>query len=226
MNPRWNAPPGWPTPPEGWNPPEGWQPDPSWPPAPAGWQFTDVEAPRPINEAARPDVEAAVDRMGRTLGVKRELRGLEDRLDEGETVLELGRVEREGHGCLLVVTPRRILFLREGMIRNTVEEIPIRAITSVGAKRNLANGRLLVTVANNAEVWPMTSATHCERVSETIRQVIRQWQADGPAPIAQPAPAPAPADDLVEQIRRLSELRDAGALTDEEFAAAKKRLLV
>jgi len=164
--------------------------------------------------------------MGRTLGIKRELRGLEEKLDEAETVLDLGRVERNGHGCLLVVTPRRLLFLREGMIRNTVEEVPIRAITSVGAERKLANGRLLVTVANNAEVWPMTSATHCERVSQTIRQVIRQWQADGPAPIAQPSSsAPAQPVDIVEQIRRLSELRDAGALTDEEFASAKRRLL-
>jgi len=219
MTSRWNAPPGWPTPPEGWSPPKGWRPDPSWPPAPEGWQFTEVEA-------ARTDIDAAVDRMGRTLGIKRELRGLEEKLDEGETVLDLGRVERNGHGCLLVVTPRRLLFLREGMIRNTVEEVPIRAITSVGAERKLANGRLLVTVANNAEVWPMTSATHCERVSQTIRQVIRQWQADGPAPIAQPSSsAPAQPVDIVEQIRRLSELRDAGALTDEEFASAKRRLL-
>jgi len=31
--------------------------------------------------------------------------------------------------------------------------------------------------------------------------------------------------DLVEQLRRLSELYEEGALTDEEFSAAKSKLL-
>ncbi len=45
---------------------------------------------------------------------------------------------------------------------------------------------------------------------------------------AQPAPPPpaaAPGDDLYEQIRKLSGLKDAGVLTDQEFAAAKAKLL-
>lgn len=39
-----------------------------------------------------------------------------------------------------------------------------------------------------------------------------------------PPPAP-PADDLVSRLAKLGELRDAGVLTDEEFASAKARLL-
>jgi multidrug resistance efflux pump len=43
---------------------------------------------------------------------------------------------------------------------------------------------------------------------------------------AQPAPAAAPAqDDVIAQIERLAALHTAGALSDEEFAAAKKKLL-
>jgi hypothetical protein len=41
-----------------------------------------------------------------------------------------------------------------------------------------------------------------------------------------PPPAPAaPQTDLVEQLRKLGELRDAGILTEEEFAAQKAKLL-
>ena len=42
----------------------------------------------------------------------------------------------------------------------------------------------------------------------------------------QAAPAAAPAqDDVIAQIEKLSALHTSGALSDEEFAAAKKKLL-
>jgi len=43
-----------------------------------------------------------------------------------------------------------------------------------------------------------------------------------------PAPAPAPAaagSDLTSQLQQLSQLHNAGVLSDEEFAAAKQKLL-
>lgn len=46
--------------------------------------------------------------------------------------------------------------------------------------------------------------------------------------VQQPAAAPAPAasaDDSIEQIKKLAELRDSGILTDAEFEAKKKQLL-
>jgi hypothetical protein len=174
----------------------------------------------------RTDIEGAVERMGRTLGIRRELRNLVARLDPGESVIELARVERAGHGCLLVLSDQRLLFLREGRIRNTVEEVPIRALTSVGSRRRLGNGALLVTVAGNAEVWPMTSGTHSERVSEAIRQVMRQHVvAVTQAASSEPLTAPAPMADPIAQLQKLGELRDAGILTDEEFAAKKASIL-
>ena len=46
-----------------------------------------------------------------------------------------------------------------------------------------------------------------------------------PAPVA-PAPvAPAPVDPTVEKINQLAQLHATGALTDEEFAAAKAQAL-
>jgi hypothetical protein len=45
-----------------------------------------------------------------------------------------------------------------------------------------------------------------------------------PPPPPQPAPA-APADDLTAKLQQLAELHNSGVLTDEEFAAAKQKLL-
>jgi hypothetical protein len=40
-----------------------------------------------------------------------------------------------------------------------------------------------------------------------------------------PPPAAAPSDDPVERLTELAQLRDRGILTDEEFAAAKAKVL-
>jgi hypothetical protein len=42
---------------------------------------------------------------------------------------------------------------------------------------------------------------------------------------ATPAPAAAPQDDMVEQLSKLGEMKQQGLLSDDEFAAAKARLL-
>lgn len=50
------------------------------------------------------------------------------------------------------------------------------------------------------------------------------YQAPPPAPAPEPAEAPT-GDDLVSKIQQLAGLRDAGVLSDDEFAAAKGKLL-
>jgi hypothetical protein len=64
-------------------------------------------------------------------------------------------------------------------------------------------------------------------------QAYQQGAADAQA--QQPAPPPvqyaapvqqAPADDLTAKLQQLADLHTSGVLTDEEFAAAKQKLLV
>ena len=45
------------------------------------------------------------------------------------------------------------------------------------------------------------------------------------APAPAPAAAAAPADDTTAELERLAQLHQSGALTDDEFAAAKSKLL-
>ncbi|PWH05601.1 hypothetical protein DEO23_12170 [Brachybacterium endophyticum] len=60
------------------------------------------------------------------------------------------------------------------------------------------------------------------RISESKRPTVNVTMPSAP----QFAPTPAaPSDDLVSRLAKLAELRDAGVLTEYEFAAAKARLL-
>jgi Short C-terminal domain len=63
----------------------------------------------------------------------------------------------------------------------------------------------------------------------TNRAMQQQGAAAAPAPTPEPAPAPAPAasaaTDRISQLQQLASLHDSGALTDQEFAAAKAQVL-
>jgi hypothetical protein len=64
-----------------------------------------------------------------------------------------------------------------------------------------------------------------ERRAEAAQ--AQQQQAAPPAPAA-PAPAQAPAPggaDMTAQLNNLNQMHQSGALSDEEYAAAKKKLL-
>jgi multidrug resistance efflux pump len=53
---------------------------------------------------------------------------------------------------------------------------------------------------------------------------VQQAQAAPPAPPA-PAATAAPTKDVTAELQKLADLHKSGVLTDEEFAAAKKKLL-
>ena len=50
----------------------------------------------------------------------------------------------------------------------------------------------------------------------------QQYQQQAPPP---PPPAAPAGDDMLDQLKQLGELHDAGVLTDEEFAAQKAKIL-
>ena len=85
---------------------------------------------------------------------------------------------------------------------------------------------LLGTVSRTAVIsgTPQVSATAAIR-----RATRREQEPAAPGARTPPAPAPPPpagGGELADQLSRLADLRSAGLLTDDEFAAAKARLLM
>ena len=90
--------------------------------------------------------------------------------------------------------------------------------------------RTAVIAGTATAVSNRVSRRQAERWAQEDQSAYAQQPAPPPPQYAQPAPpppaaAPPAADDPYEQIRKLAELKDAGILTDEEFAKKKAQLL-
>ena len=79
----------------------------------------------------------------------------------------------------------------------------------------------LATGAATASIAYRAGQRRAEQ-DEFNQQAAEAYQATQAPP---PAPAAAPAPDTIAELERLSRLHEAGALTDQEFTAAKARAL-
>lgn len=108
------------------------------------------------------------------------------------------------------------------------EMIPVRSITSVTTARDgMLNSKVSIITSGNTVDFRV-SHKEAETVKATLIQLIggthpAQQQAPAAAPVA-PA-ASIPAVDVTAQLHQLASLRDAGVLSDEEFATKKAELL-
>ena len=109
--------------------------------------------------------------------------------------------------------------------------------------RRIGRPGLMGTVARTAVVAGTATAVSgsvqrhqankYEEQQMQAQQAAAQQAPAAPAPAAPAPAAPAPAapaasgisDDALDQLQKLSALHSAGALTDEEFAAAKAKIL-
>lgn len=106
-------------------------------------------------------------------------------------------------------------------------------------RRGVGRGRpsLVGTAARTAVIAGTATAVSGKVAASQHQRAAAEQQAAAaaaaqaaPPPPPPSAPAPAPpagglTDDVVQQLRSLGELRDAGVLTEEEFAAKKAKIL-
>lgn len=79
---------------------------------------------------------------------------------------------------------------------------------------------------HNAMDQKAQQAQRAQMTAMQTQQEIAQMQAQLTAvQPTQPTPAPAPQPDLLDQLTRLGQLKEAGVLTEDEFQLAKAKLL-
>jgi len=175
-------------------------------------------------DEVRPDILTAMEKMSFKMGSKREIKRLPEHLWENERV-DLLTAGTYGSGTgVLVLTDRRLLFLKDGVMSKTSEDFPLEKISSIQWSTGMLLGKMTVFASGNKAEILNVQKQDGKMITDAVRARITRGT---PAPSEEPAPfAPlASGPDVYEQLKRLGELHQAGVLTDEEFAAKKQPLL-
>jgi hypothetical protein len=165
-------------------------------------------------------IPQAVERIGKAARIfgRKEIRHLHHLLHGSERVVSLGQGTYEKKQGILVLTNERLFFFEKSLGSETIEEFPLRSISSVEGGKRLTGERLVIHASGNrAEITNMFHG-HADEITRQIRALEREKTS------AASTPAQPDADPLA-QIERLAELRDRGLISEDEFQEKKTELL-
>ncbi|MDU0846319.1 MAG: PH domain-containing protein [Enterobacter asburiae] len=149
-------------------------------------------------------------------------------LNPGEAVLQwgegyIGKVMGQGkdkqHNGVLIVTGQRVAFYRKGFLGEVIETIPLKSITSIERKSTLGHRVIRIHTSHDDLEFKMFSKDAELALIEAI-EAGRGVKTE--TPIAEPAMTH---QDPYEQLKKLSELKESGIISEEEFQAKKSKLM-
>lgn len=169
-------------------------------------------------QAARAEFQA---RMGKPS----HLRHFEKRaLKAGENVVAcvvgwtgdmMGPWKRRQKNGVLILTDQRVIFYLKMLLAEMCDAIPLERITSIDRRRGI-HGQLIVRAAG-AEIH---FKSFFQGQLDALHAKLEPMAGMAPQKVAHVVPV-----GSIDQLERLAALRDAGHLTDAEFAAQKAKLL-
>lgn len=170
----------------------------------------------------RPDIDAAASRLSSTFGSKREIQRLPEVLWESEVVQMLATGAYGGGQGLVAMTSLRLVFVKHGVMSQTVEDFPYSRISSVQWQGGMLMGTLTVyTSGNRADIKNMPKDDG-KAIADQLRMHITA--AAAPAPPAATATT-LPQQDVGSRLATLDQLRGAGAITDAEYQDRRTAIL-
>lgn len=176
----------------------------------------------------RPDIEQAKSRMTTKFGGKRELRKLQDHVWPGENVERMATGSYGGGLGLLVMTDKRLIFLKEGMISSTLEDFPFDKITSIQWSTGMLMGKIQIFLSGNKGEITNVDKTDGKAIAEAVRARISNLGAHQPVatPLsAPPVATPTATHSPLELMQQLEQMKSRGLISDEDYAAKKAEIL-
>lgn len=125
----------------------------------------------------------------------------------------------------LIIYGDRVEILRTPIIsvfkKEERDTIPMRNVTSVDVSTGAVFGKL--AVASMGKVSAIDKLNKAE--AQKAKAIIEEQAAAAHHALVGAGTATTPQPDIADQIKKLADLRDAGILTEEEFATKKAELL-
>lgn len=121
---------------------------------------------------------------------------------------------------IMIATNKRLVFYAKKLGGYDLEVFPYENISSIESGKSLMGHT--VTFYSSGNKVSMKWIRDKERAIDFIKQVKSRI---GKKPANAKEEVAATNDDIPTQIKRLAELKDAGILTEEEFASKKAELL-
>ena len=153
------------------------------------------------------------------MGVGKELNHLHEVINEGENILGYTRGFLDGNTWLICVTDRRLLFLDKGMVSGMKStEIPLDSVGAVNYETKALGGNIKVTAAGEDKTIGKMKKGDVKDIANLISEASARMKQRGAAPAVAPLSS-------MDELKKLADLKEAGVLTEEEFAAQKAKLL-
>lgn len=123
---------------------------------------------------------------------------------------------------LVVATNWRVFFLDKKLLGGVNQiDLPLDRIQGVMSTVGWVQGDITVTTGGATWQIKQTEKESTKLFADTLNWLVQQTQRAAHAPVAQ-VPAQG---DVLSQLERLAQLRQSGALTEQEFATQKARIL-
>jgi hypothetical protein len=168
------------------------------------------------------EIQSKIKELGVSLSsVKKELKILPETLGEGEELQNLisGALSGTNTG-LLVITNKRLFFLDKKIIGGVeIEEFGYDKISSISHSKGMLTGKIKIHVSGNDADIHTHDKKHTPKVVETIKENMENLKQSNQAP------TPTNDNSVINELKELNNLKDAGILTDEEFQAQKTKIL-
>lgn len=131
----------------------------------------------------------------------------------------MGKGKDKQHNGCFILTRKRAIFCRKGLLGDVFQAIPLDKISSVETLTRM--GQRILTLHASHDEMRFKTFEAADLFEQTYNQIeaLRHLAAQVPT-----SPALAP-DTPLDMLTKLGALRDAGVLSSDEFEAKKRDLL-
>ena len=165
----------------------------------------------------RPDLVAAANATATMFGLSPEIPRLAALLRADELLLRATRATFRGAIGLVALTDSRLIILDSTVHTTKSDEFVLSAVLSVGSGTEMFTNDLTIRLRSGADI-ELSNVDDRAGFAAVLRDAVHQAVAP-----AQPQHQARP--DVLDQLAKLGELRDAGVVTDAEFQIKKAELL-